>query len=94
MRYPTTQKSLLEKVCSGDEVSWTEFFRRYAPVIRFVGGLYRFNDAECETLSHWDRMSDRTFYIFTNPDEALTAKFQTMYEKVIQELSSPGRRDD
>ena len=50
MRYPTTQKSLLEKVCSGDEVSWTEFYRRYAPVIRFVGGLYRFNDAECDDL--------------------------------------------
>ena len=50
MKYPTTQKSLLEKVCSGDEVSWAEFYRRYAPVIRFVGGLYRFNDAECDDL--------------------------------------------
>lgn len=50
--------------------------------------LVYFNDAECETLSHWDRMSDRTFYIFTNPDEALTVKFQTLYDKVIQELQS------
>ena len=50
MKYPTTQKSLLEKVRSGDEVSWAEFYRRYAPVIRYVGGLYRFNDAECDDL--------------------------------------------
>ena len=33
-------------------------------------------------------MSNRTFYIFTNPDEALTVKFQTLYDKVIQELQS------
>ena len=49
-----------------------------------------FNDADCETLSHWDRMSDRSFYIFTDPDEELTAKFQTLYDKVIQEMQDPG----
>ena len=52
-----------------------------------------FNDADCKTLSHWDRMSDRTFYIFTNPDEALTAEFQELYEKVIQELQSFPRKE-
>lgn len=50
MNYPSTRKSLLEKVCSGDEISWTEFYRRYAPVIRYVGGLYHFNAAECDDL--------------------------------------------
>lgn len=49
-----------------------------------------FNDAECETLSHWDRMTDRAFYIFTNPDETLTVKFQTLYDKVVQEMQSAG----
>jgi hypothetical protein len=38
-------------------------------------------------------MSDRTFYIFTNPDEALTAEFQELYEKVIQELQSFPRKE-
>lgn len=50
MRYPTTRKTLLLKVLAGDEVSWEEFYRRYAPVIRYVGGFYRFNEAECDDL--------------------------------------------
>jgi hypothetical protein len=51
-----------------------------------------FNDADCKTLSHWDRMGDQTFCIFTNPDEALTAEFRALYEKGIQELQSfPGK---
>ena len=47
-----------------------------------------FNDPHGETLSHWDRMSDLSLYVFTNPDEELTAKFQTVYEKVMREMRS------
>lgn len=47
-----------------------------------------FNDPNDETLAHWDRMSDLNLYVFTNPDEALTAKFQTLYDRVIQEMRS------
>lgn len=52
-----------------------------------------FDDPNGETLSHWDRLSDRNMYVFTNPDEALTAKFQGLYDKVLQEMQSaePGR---
>ena len=50
MKYPTTQKSLLEKVRSGDEVSWEEFYERYSPVIRFSGGLYGLREDECRDL--------------------------------------------
>lgn len=50
MQYPSTNKSLLEKVLSNDEVSWAEFYDRYAPIIRYVGSLYRFNAAECDDL--------------------------------------------
>ncbi|MCI5779448.1 MAG: sigma-70 family RNA polymerase sigma factor [Lentisphaeria bacterium] len=50
MNYPSTRKSLLEKVRSGDEVSWTEFYRRYAPVIRYAGTLCHFNADECDDL--------------------------------------------
>ena len=42
-----------------------------------------FNDADCETLSHWDRMSDRTIYVFTNPDDALIGKFQALLDEVL-----------
>ena len=50
MDYPSTHKSLLAKIHNGDEVAWGEFYRRYAPIIRYVGSLYRFNDAECDDL--------------------------------------------
>lgn len=38
-----------------------------------------FNDPDCETLKHWDRISDNSYYIITNPDEALTEKFEKMF---------------
>ena len=50
MNYPSTHKSLLERVQDGEEVAWREFYDRYAPVIRFVGSLYQFNEFECEDL--------------------------------------------
>ena len=50
MDYPSTHKSLLAKIHDGDEVAWREFYGRYAPVIRYVGTLYRFNASECDDL--------------------------------------------
>ena len=50
MNYPTTQSSLLERVQQGDEISWNEFYFRYAPVIRAAGMGFKFNETECEDL--------------------------------------------
>lgn len=50
MDYPSTHKSLLAKIHDGDDVAWREFYDRYAPVIRYVGTLYRFNPSECDDL--------------------------------------------
>nr|MCR5733661.1 hypothetical protein [Lachnospiraceae bacterium] len=51
-----------------------------------------FNDPDCETLKHWDRMSDVSFYIFTDPDKALTEKYEKLRAKLSgQDLS--GRQD-
>lgn len=50
MNFPSTHRTLLDKVCSGDEVSWEEFYERYAPVIRFSGTLYGLGDDECADL--------------------------------------------
>ena len=47
-----------------------------------------FNDPKGETLAHWDRMSDLTMYLFTNPDEELSAGFRTLYDKLMQEMRS------
>ena len=50
MNYPTTQSSLLERVQQGDEISWNEFYFRYAPVIRAAGAGFHFNETECDDL--------------------------------------------
>ena len=50
MKYPSTHPSLLERIRKGDEVSWNEFYKRYSPIIRYVGGLYRFTESECDDL--------------------------------------------
>ena len=48
MNYPTTQSSLLERVQNGDEISWNEFYFRYAPVIRAAGAGSHYKNAECD----------------------------------------------
>ena len=50
MNYPSTHKTLLEKIKSGDEIYWNEFYSRYTPIIRFVGRLYNFSETECDDL--------------------------------------------
>lgn len=50
MNFPSTHRTLLDRVRSGDEVSWEEFYGRYSPVIRFSGGLYGLREDECRNL--------------------------------------------
>lgn len=50
MKYPTTNPTLLERVQNGDEISWNEFYCRYAPVIRCIGTSFNFNGEECDDL--------------------------------------------
>lgn len=46
----TTKKSLLEAICSGDEVSWHEFYETYRPLIVVRGRDYKLNVAEIDEL--------------------------------------------
>ncbi|MBQ8755014.1 MAG: sigma-70 family RNA polymerase sigma factor [Lentisphaeria bacterium] len=50
MNFPSTHKSLLEKIKDGNEIFWEEFYRRYSPIIRYIGSLYRFTPEECDDL--------------------------------------------
>ncbi|MBQ7624656.1 MAG: hypothetical protein IJS65_05230 [Clostridia bacterium] len=44
--------------------------------------LLSFDDPGYKTLTHWDRLSDRTFYYLRNPDEETVAR----YEKLVAEM--------
>lgn len=39
-----------------------------------------FYDPDCTTLFSWDRMSDHTFYIVTNPNEEMIERFQKAFD--------------
>ena len=50
MNYPTTPSSLLEREQQGDEISWYEFYFRYALVTCTSGVGFHFRETECDDL--------------------------------------------
>ena len=50
MKYPSTHKTLLERVQNGEEIAWSEFYDRYKGIIRAGGSLYHFNEDEQDDL--------------------------------------------
>ena len=81
IKYPTTSKTLLEKISSGDEISWDEFYRRYAAVIKAVakyqGIEYDADDICQQVMMHFFKQS-KTFKF----DPGL-AKFRTYLGRIV-----------
>ena len=81
IKYPTTSKTLLEKISSGDEICWDEFYRRYAPVIKAVakykGIEYDADDICQQVMMHFFKQS-KTFKF--NPG---LAKFRTYLGRIV-----------
>ena len=82
LKYPTTSKTLLEKIASGDEICWDEFFNRYAPVVKAVAqykGLTS-NNAEdvCQQVMLQFFNQSKTFQF--DPD---LAHFRTYFGKIV-----------
>ena len=83
MRYPTTSKTLLDKLQSGDAVSWTEFFDRYRGIIISLGNLKGLTPEECDDLVQEVMLcffkNSKTFVF--NPQ---IARFRTYFGRIIQ----------
>ena len=81
LKYPTTSKTLLEKISSGDEISWDEFYRKYAPVIKAVakykGIEYDADDICQQAMMHFFKQS-KTFKF----DPGI-AKFRTYLGRIV-----------
>ena len=45
-----TSVTFLEKICSGDEISWEQFKKIYSPLIRSCGFHWKLSAAECDEL--------------------------------------------
>ena len=81
IKYPTTSKTLLDKIASGDEISWDEFYRKYAPVIKAVakykGIEYDADDICQQVMMHFFKQS-KTFKF----DPGI-AKFRTYLGRIV-----------
>ena len=81
IKYPTTSKTLLEKISSGDEISWDEFYRKYASVIKAVakykGIEYDADDICQQVMMHFFKQS-KTFKF----DPGI-AKFRTYLGRIV-----------
>ena len=81
LKYPTTSKTLLDKIASGDEISWDEFYRKYAGVIKAVAkykGIEHDADDICQqVMMHFFKQS-KTFKF----DPGI-AKFRTYLGRIV-----------
>ena len=83
MNYPSTHKTLLERVQNGDEISWNEFYGRYKGIIRAVGSLYHFSEDEQDDLLQ--RVMVKFFanaktYVYREGE----VKFRTYFSRIIR----------
>ena len=82
LKYPTTSKTLLEKISSGDEIGWDEFYSKYAPIVKAVArfkGIDRDADDFCQqVMLHFFRNS-KTFKFM--PERA---KFRTYFSRIVR----------
>ncbi|MCQ2378542.1 MAG: sigma-70 family RNA polymerase sigma factor [Victivallaceae bacterium] len=80
--YPETNRTMLEKIIAGDDVSWSEFYDAYAPVVRSLCRIARvpeekIDDVIQETMF---RFSDRSKNFVYAPEKA---RFRTYFNKVV-----------
>ena len=82
MRFPTTSKTLIDKLASGEEQPWREFFSRYQAVIRDLGSLRGLSDAECDDLVQevMKRFLTRSKTLVFDPGKA---RFRTIFGRIV-----------
>ena len=82
LKYPTTSRTLLEKISSGDEISWDEFYSRYAPVIQALAKYREIPESDVEDICQQVMIQffkqSRSFRF--DPD---LARFRTYFGRII-----------
>ena len=82
LKYPTTSKTLLDKIASGDEISWDEFYLKYAPIVKalakFKGLDANAADDVCQLVMLQFFKQSKTFKFDPN-----IAKFRTYFGRIV-----------
>jgi len=81
--YPDTDRTMLEKILSGDEVSWQEFYQRYSTVVRILCRISRLpqekhDDVVQEVMSRFARRSSSYIYA---PERA---RFRSYFNRIVR----------
>ena len=80
--YPSTHKTLLEKIQTGDEVSWQEFYDRYSPVIRSGAAAYGLSEHDTEEVLQEVMLKFFQHQLVMKYD-AGKARFRTYFNQVL-----------
>ena len=80
--YPSTHKTLLEKIQTGDEVSWQEFYDRYSPVIRNGAAAYGLSEHDTEEVLQEVMLKFFQHQLVMKYD-AGKARFRTYFNQVL-----------
>ena len=82
LKYPTTSKTLLDRIAAGDEISWDEFYERYSGIVQALATFNGLNDAEADDICQQVMLQffkqSKTFKF--DPD---IARFRTYFGKII-----------
>ena len=82
LKYPTTSKTLLDKIASGDEISWDEFYLKYAPIVKALAKFKGLNTADADDICQQVMMQffkqSKTFKFDPN-----IAKFRTYFGLIV-----------
>lgn len=83
LKYPTTSKTLLDRIAAGDEISWDEFYTRYGKIVRSLAKFKGLDDSEAEDVCQKVMLQffkqSKTFKF--DPD---IARFRTYFGHIIQ----------
>lgn len=80
--YPSTHKTLLERIQSGDEVSWQEFYERYSPVVLHLAAANRISPSECRDVLQNVMLKFFQHDLVMRYD-AQKARFRTYFNQVV-----------
>ena len=50
LKYPTTKKTLIDRLQDGDDISWNEFYEQYNSIIVDIGRAKGLTEDECNDL--------------------------------------------
>ena len=82
LKYPTTSKTLLDKIASGDEISWDEFYQKYSPIVKALAKFKGLNAADADDICQQVMMQffkqSKTFKFDPN-----IAKFRTYFGLIV-----------